>query len=283
MPDFENDEQRGEFPDPEDESAEMVLAGFRKNEDMKNDVYGSAQLGKILEYEKAPNGEYTGRVRVELVSTPGQRQHVLIPVPSGLDFWVGGMPPPGSLGLVVWLPMGIPAIAAFYPLNFRNLIATRSLVNLIPGELLLQASSGVTRDEQQREGRALFDRHGRITLETRTGVRIILGDPGLANGLVEADSDDSITGEQVALQIAVGDTVINVTEDGSVSIDAEKIRLGGEGRKLATEDFVNDIYNSHTHTQGTYVVPGAGAVAGISGAPIQSGTDSHLTEKTKAE
>jgi len=274
------------YINPRAESEKFIQdrAGFVNK--TSNRIFASTHLATIVECERNTEGEYTGRATVELLSTPGVRRHCLLPIPCGQSYWFGTMPPAGSMCLISWLPMGIGIITAIYPISFRRMVSDRHLQNIEPGELLLQASSGQRTDEQQQEGRALFDRNGRITLETRDGdARIVLGDPGLANGLANLETQDEITTENIALQLSVGNTVINVTQDGSVVIDADKIYLGSGSRhkKLATEDFVENVYNSHVHLNGTYSVPGAGAVVGASSVPNQTGNDTHLTEKTVAK
>jgi hypothetical protein len=67
-----------------------------------------------------------------------------------------------------------------------------------------------------------------------------------------------------------GDIEINTTNN--IKINGENINLGETVKKLVTEEF-KTIYNNHTHS------------ASGSGPPIPASlmTDSHLTNKTKAE
>ena len=273
------------YINPQKESEKFIQDRSRLAERTSNRIFASSHLATITECEKNKDGQYTGRAVVELLTTPGVRSHCLLPISCGQSYWFGTIPPIGTMCLVSWLPMGVGIITAIYPASFRRLIDKRDLQDIAPGELLLQASSGQRSDDQQQEARALFDRHGRITLETRDGdARVVIGDPGLENGLADLETEDEIAGEDIALQLSVGDTIINVTKDGSVIINANKIYLGSgdDHKRLATEDFVDNVYNKHTHVPGTYTTP-SGSVVGVSGAPIAKGTDDHLTEKTVAK
>jgi len=283
------------FSDPRGLADELFEDYTGLNERRQNNIFNSIHLGVIEECEKDKDGAYNGKATVRLVSTPGVRTRCLLPIPSGQSYWVGGFPPAGSLCQVAWLPLGVAIVTAFYPFNYRTLVGFKRFIDLVPGEVMVQACSGVLKEEQKAAGRCLFDRHGRIHLETVGGTaRIVLGDPGLANGLTALESEDSETGEKTILRIQAGGATINITDQENVVIrsgDGAKIVMKGNeitvtcdrlqtvvtnGKRLATEDFVLNVYNSHTHTAGA-MVSGGNLVTGVSGAPISKGTDNHLT------
>jgi len=270
---------------------DILRANSGRNWTTKTEIFSSSQLAEIEECEKDENGEYTGKASVRLLSTPGVRKHCIIPVFAGQSFWFGGLPQPGTLCLVSWLPLGIGIITAIYPFSFRQLIRVRALQDLIPGEILIQSATGILKEDQKPAGKILLDRDGGVTLQNNTEDeenkgKIVLGNPGGDNGLSsESNPNDEISGEEIAIQLSVGDTKINITKSGSVIINAEKIFIGdgNSHKKLATEDFVDDIYNKHTHAAGAMAVPGVGPVTGITTVPTLSGSSAHLTSKTKAE
>lgn len=296
------------------EQAEAALESvIRVNERLQNNIFNSVHLGIIEECEKDANGNYNGKATVRLVSTPGVRTRCLMPVPSGQSFWFGGFPPAGSLCQVAWLPLGVAIITAFYPLNYRTLVNVERFIDVIPGEILMQGCSGVLKEEQTPTARGLFDRHGRIHFETKDGTaRIVLGDPGLLNGLADLDSTDLQTGEKTLLRIQSGSALINITEESNISIDTSdahvvikdgvlsisadrvnvvapdirveatdnlQIEVDG-GKRLATEDFVVDVYNRHSHPPGSFTTAG-GNVVGFSGNPIPEGDSGDMTTKVK--
>lgn len=318
-----------------------------------NRIFDSIHLAKIIECEKNEDGEYTGKATVQLLTTGGIRKNCIIPVPAGQSMWNGGLPQAGTMCTLGWLPMGVGIILAIYPFHFRRLIENRNLQNLEPGELFFQASSGVTKEEQEAEGKILLDRHGRIMLQRKEGdATIIIGDPSEANGLVTESAEDEGTGENTLLRIESNDAKINLTENGSVSIlqgdtkvtlksgnitiEGENVDVNGDegvnvdglnvdikgdasvnvegatinlrgavsiqggtvglsspsinisasdslemaspdGKRLATEDFVFDIFNSHKHGPGTFNVPGSGNVIGESEGPDPTADSAHLT------
>lgn len=292
---MEDNEQFVSFFNPRELADELFEDYTGLNEKRQNNIFNSIHLGVIEECEKDKEGNYNGKATVRLVTTPGVRTRCLIPVPSGQAFWFGGFPPAGSLCQVAWLPLGVAIITAIYPFNYRTLLNFKRFVEMVPGEVMVQACSGVLKEEQKAAGRMLFDRHGRIELETVEGsARVVLGDPGLANGLTALESDEPETGQKTILRIQAGNATINITDQENVVIrtgDGAKIVMEGDdititcdrlktvvtdGKRLATEDFVLNIYNSHTHTAGA-MVSGGNPVTGVSGAPISKGTNNHLT------
>lgn len=254
------DEQFIESPDPQDEAEDILIGGFRKNERYLTNIFSSNHLGIIDSCETNKDGDYTGRARVTLVTTPGVRQNCLIPIPSGQSFFCGGVPPAGSLCQVSWLPNGVAVITAIYPISLRDLIDVRELHDIIPGEILLQASSGISKEEQVSQGRLFLDRHGRIIVETKDGTaKITLGDPGLPNNLSDADSEDSETGEKTLLRIESGDAVINLTENSNITIKNSYGKVVLEGNRMTiSNDARIDI------AAPTIIVSGATTISGSS-------------------
>jgi len=227
----ENEQVAGFF-NAREMADELLEDVTRLNERRQNNIFNSVHLGVIEECEKDKDGAYNGKATVRLVSTPGVRTRCLLPVPSGQSYWFGGFPPAGSLCQVAWLPLGVAIVTAIYPFNYRTLVNFERFIDLVPGEVMVQACSGVLKEEQKAAGRGLFDRHGRIHLETVGGTaRIVLGDPGLANGLTTLESEDSETGEKTVLRIQAGNATINITDQESIVIrneDGAKIVMEGK-------------------------------------------------------
>lgn len=108
------------------------------------------------------------------------------------------------------------------------------------------------------------------TWDTQTPVPQIPAAPGGSNSTLQSG--------EVALVSGQG-SFIRLCADGTMLIVGPTIyALGSAGdtpKRLATEDFVFSLYNSHTHS-------GVSTGTGTSGVPVQQGTTAHVTGHLKA-
>jgi hypothetical protein len=220
---------------------------FRPSDRMRDNPYIKIHLAEITKIELNENGRPTGRATVRLLTLPGVRSSVLMPVPSSQYWFHGSLPPINTLVSVGWLPQNIAIILNYYPLNLKQLKEKKDLPDLETGEIYMRAQ--IKQGTTNVPGGTIFlDKDGAVVLK---------------------DKDEKTT---VAMD-ADGNVTINA--DTKVTVNCSEVNLGGEaGEKLVKESFISR-FNSHTHT-------GVTTGAGTSGTPV-SPSSGDTTSKTSAE
>ena len=217
--------------------------------------YLSTQLGQITKIETDDDGKYTGRATVEMLTMPGVRESVLMPIISSQYMFFGGLPPINTLCTVGWMPMGVGVILNYYPMKYNQMLKENRFQELETGEVLLQAE--LTEGGVQRAGATvLLDKEGQVVVKDKDETVTITVSP-TGNVTIQADAD----------------VIINA--DTKVTLNCDNVHLGGEaGKNLVTDDFISH-FNSHTHK-------GVTTGGGTSAAPVIPSTGD-TTTKTKAE
>jgi len=228
----------------------MIREETIKMQGLREAPYANLQLAQVIAHEKK-DGEYTGRVDVELLSIPGVRKSVLSPVVSSQYWFSGGLPPVDTLCLIGWLPMNVGIIIQYYMYSMEELRRSKDLEDLVPGELLMRSQT--TEGTIAATGAQIYlDKDGQIVAQDKTGT-----------SKVTLKTDGSIDVEGTTVNV-MGET-INVTGDEVLVGDAD-------GKKLVTEDFL-DQFDNHIHT-----ATGPTAPTTVPTLPLTEVT----TDKTKA-
>lgn len=178
------------------------------------------ETGQPLE-DQDGNPVYSGQFRIELQGRSGTYDKVPCVFPAvGNSLFVGAIPEVGTRCIVMWREQDQPVIIGFIPPSLIGLVGSRrTLPNLAPGEVLLQASA---RDFDEAEDENFFrgarvwlDRLGRIRIEAQD-YEFLVGyklesefgpDPKLI--------DDPVTGQSIFFRERILHNERRVDSDGN--------------------------------------------------------------------
>jgi hypothetical protein len=228
---------------------------FRANS--RENPYLKSHLGQIVKVERDDEGKLTGRATVHILTLPknSMRVSVLMPITASQYMFFGGLPPENTLCLLSWLPQGIGVITAYYPMKWREMINASRWPDLAAGEIYVQ--SEVRRNGLAAPGATIrLDADGNVTIQDEQKNSTITMN---VSGEITIESSEKVT-----------------VQSSRVTVESGDVNLGGEsGKQLVTQDFLTDVFNSHTHTG---VQTGAGATS----TPLPVAT-AQFTLKTKSE
>lgn len=170
---------------------------------------------------------------------------------------------------LAWARVALPYAGSGYGMWLPPQIDDEVLVAFEAGDLerpwiIGRAWNGL--DLPPQDGAALGDQG--LLIRTPAGYRILIDEAGQVVR-VDHPSGMALVIEAGVARLEDGAGAKIELQDGSAVILQG---AGGAPKRLATEAFVLDVYNNHTHP----VLPG------VTGPPSQPGTDAHLTTHTRA-